>query len=98
MHEIYPNSLDEERQYFACLHTFFCELERVTPWLHALSLLGDEPVCIEFRGFVCEGPELTGATMEYRDDKICQVTLNIRFGPSNLVSLRNCDSKLDDIS
>ena len=93
------------RQYFAAFHTFFCDLERVAQWLHAFPLLGDTPYTIddeegiesiEHRGFVCQGPELASITIEYRENKICQVALRIRFDPSKLTSLRDSDAKLDE--
>lgn len=89
------------RQYLAVFHTFFCDLERVAQWLKAFPLLGDAPyathsegpVDIEY-GFVCQGSELTDVTMEWKS-KICRITLNIRFDPSKLASLRNSDAELD---
>jgi len=93
-------------QYFAALQTFFCDLERVAQWLHAFQLVETAPHgfrdvewldSIEHRGFVCQGPELANATIEYRENKICQVAFNIRFDPSKLVSLTDSDDKLDEI-
>jgi hypothetical protein len=60
------------RQYFATFHTFFCDLERVAEWLHEFRLLGStsegfpdqELDSIENRGFVCQGPEVAGITVE----------------------------------
>jgi hypothetical protein len=72
-------------QYFAAVQTFFCDLERVAQWLHAFQLVetaphgfGDEEWLdsIEHRGFICQGPELAGASIEYREHKIRQVAFN----------------------
>jgi hypothetical protein len=52
---------------------------------------------IEHRGFVCQGPELAGVTIEYRENQIRQITFNIRFDPANLASLTNSDAKIDDM-
>jgi hypothetical protein len=94
------------RQYFAAFQTFFCDLERVAQWLHALQLLGTAPDrfrdaewldSIEDRGFVCQGPELAGATIEYRENKIRQVAFSIRFDTSQLVSLTDSSARLDEM-
>src|SRR5215813_2255361 len=94
------------RQYFAAFQTFFCDLERVAQWLHAFQLVGNAPDefsdeerldSIERRGFVCQGPELASATIEYRENKIRQVAFSIRFDPSKLVSLTDSDAKLDEM-
>jgi len=88
------------RQYLAVFHTFFCDLERVAQWLKAFPLLSDARdathiglVNIEY-GFVCQGSELTDVTMEWKS-KTYRITRNIRFDPSNLVSLRNSGAELD---
>jgi hypothetical protein len=94
------------RQYFAAFHTFFCDLERVAEWLYEFGLLGNAPDgfpdeelldSIEHRGFVCQGPELAGLTIEYRENQIRQIAFNIRFDPANLASLTNSDAKIDDM-
>lgn len=94
------------RQYFASFHTFFCDLERVAQWLHAFQLVGNAPDglrneermdSIERRGFVCQGPELASATIEYRENKIRQVAFSIRFDPSKLVSLTESDAELEEM-
>lgn len=94
------------RQYFATFHTFFCDLERVAEWLHRFRLLGNAPDgfpdeelldSIENRGFVCQGPELAGITVEYRENPIRQIALNIRFDPAYLVSLTDSDAKIDEM-
>jgi hypothetical protein len=94
------------RQYFAAFHTFFCDLERVAEWLYEFGLLGNAPDgfpdeelldSIEHRGFVCQGPELAGVTIEYRENQIRQIAFNIRFDPANLASLTNSDAKIDDM-
>jgi hypothetical protein len=94
------------RQYFAAFQTFFCDLERVAQWLHAFQLVGDAPDgfrdeerldSIERRGFVCQGPELAGVNIEYRENKIRQIAFSIRFDPSKLVSLTDSDAKLDEM-
>ena len=60
---------------FRCFPNFFCDLERVAQWLHAFQLVGntadgfrDEEWfdSIERQGFVCQGSELAGVTIEYR--------------------------------
>jgi hypothetical protein len=51
----------------------------------------------QHRGFVCQGPELAGATIEYRANKIRQVAFNIRCDPSKLVSLTDSDAELDEM-
>jgi hypothetical protein len=93
-------------QYFAAVQTFFCDLERVAQWLHAFQLVetaphgfGDEEWLdsIEHRGFICQGPELAGASIEYREHKIRQVAFNIRFDLSKLVSLTDSDDKRDEM-
>jgi len=48
-------------------------------------------------GFVCQGPELAGTTIEYRENKIRQVALSIQLDPSKLVSLTNSDAKVDEM-
>ena len=94
------------RQYFAAFQTFFCDLERVAQWLHAFQLVGSAPD--RFRdeewlnpssagGFVCQGPELAGTTIEYRENKIRQVAFSIQLDPSKLVSLTNSDAKVDEM-
>jgi len=94
-----------KRQYFAAFHTFFCDLEQVADWLHGFRLLGKVPDAfpddesldsIEHRGFVCQGPELAGVTIEYRENQIRQIAFNIRLDPANLVSLTDSDAKIDD--
>src|SRR5215472_18117303 len=94
------------RQYFAAFQTFFCDLERVAQWLHAFRLIGNAPDefrdeerldSIERRGFVCQGPELASATIEYRENKIRQVAFSIRLDPSKLVSLTDSDAKRDEM-
>ena len=95
------------RQYFAASHTFFSDLERVAEWLRRFQLLGNVPPegfldeelldSVEHRGFVCQGPELAGVTIEYRENKIRQIAFNIRFDPANLVSLREPDAKIDEM-
>jgi hypothetical protein len=94
------------RQYFAAFQTFFCDLERVARWLHAFQLVGNAPDefgnaersdSIERRGFVCQGPELAGVTIEYRESKIRQITFSIWFDASKLVSLTDSDAKLDEM-
>ena len=94
------------RQYFAAFHTFFCDLERVAEWLHGFELLGNAPDgfpeeelldSIEHRGFVCQGPELTGVTIEYRENRFRQIAFKIRFDPANLTSLTATDAKVDDM-
>jgi len=94
------------RQYFAAFQAFFCDLERVAQWLHAFQLVGNAPDgfrdeerldSIERRGFVCQGPELAGVTIEYRENKIRQIAFSIRFDPSKLVSLTDSDDKLDEM-
>ena len=94
------------RQYFAAFQTFFCDLERVAQWLHAFRLVENGPDefrdeerldSIERRGFVCQGPELASATIEYRENKIRQVALSIQFDPSRLVALTDSDAKLDEM-
>ena len=81
-------------------------MERVAQWLHAFQLVGNVPDgfrdeerldSIECRGFVCQGPELAGVTIEYRENKICQIAFSVRFDPSNLVSLTDSDAKLDEM-
>lgn len=52
---------------------------------------------IEHRGFVCQGPELAGVTVEYRENPIRQIAFNIRFDPAYLVSLTESDAKIDDM-
>src|SRR5713226_9443505 len=82
------------------------DLERVAQWLHAFQLVGNVPDgfrdeerldSIERRGFVCQGPELAAVTIEYRENKICQIASSVRFDPSNLVSLTDSDAKLDEM-
>jgi len=94
------------RQYFAALQTFFCDLERVAEWLRVFQLVGTAPDefrdeewldSIEHRGFVCQGPELAGATIEYRANKIRQVAFSIRCDPSKLASLTDSDAELDEM-
>ena len=94
-----------KRQYFAAFQTFFCDLERLARWLHAFQLVGNAPDefgdeersdSIERRGFVCQGPELAGVTIEYRESKIRQI-ISIRFDASKLVSLTDSDAKLDEM-
>jgi hypothetical protein len=94
------------RQYFATFQTFFCDLERVAEWLHRFRLLGNAPDgfrdeelldSIENRGFVCQGPELAGITVEYRENPMRQITFNIRFDPAYLVSLTDSDAKIDKL-
>jgi len=94
------------RQYFAAFHTFFCDLERVAEWLHRFQLVGNVPEgfpdeelldSVEHRGFVCQGPELAGVTIEYRENRIRQIAFNIRFDPANLVSLTDADAKIDEM-
>jgi hypothetical protein len=94
------------RQYFAAFQTFFCDLERVAQWLHAFQLIGNAPDglrdeerldSLERRGFVCQGPELAGVTIEYRENKMRQVAFSIRFDPSKLVSPSDSDAMLDEM-
>jgi hypothetical protein len=94
------------RQYFAAFQTFFCDLERVAQWLHAFPLVGNAPDglrdeerldSIERRGFVCQGSELAGVTIEYRENKMRQVAFSIRFDPSKLVSLTDSGAMLDEM-
>ena len=49
------------------------------------------------RGFVCQGPELAGITVEYRGNPIRQIAFNIRFDPAYLVSLTDSDAKIDEM-
>ena len=52
---------------------------------------------IENRGFVRQGPELAGITVEYRENPIRQIAFNIRFDPAYLVSLTDSDAKIDEL-
>jgi hypothetical protein len=52
---------------------------------------------IERRGFVCQGPELAGVNIEYRENKIRQIAFCIQFDPSKLVSLTDSDAKIDEM-
>jgi hypothetical protein len=81
-------------------------LERVAQWLHAFPLVGNAPDglrdeerldSIERRGFVCQGSELAGVTIEYRENKMRQVAFSIRFDPSKLVSLTDSGAMLDEM-
>jgi len=81
-------------------------LERVAEWLHRFQLVGNVPEgfpdeelldSVEHRGFVCQGPELAGVTIEYRENRIRQIAFNIRFDPANLVSLTDADAKIDEM-
>lgn len=94
------------RRYFATFQTFFCDLERVAEWLHRFRLLGNAPDClldeelldsIENRGFVCQGPESAGITVEYQENPIRQIAFNIQFDPAYLVSLTDSDAKIDEL-
>jgi len=94
------------RQYFAAVQTFFCDLERVAQWLHAFQLVGAAPDevrheewldSIEHRSFVCQGPELSDTGIEYRANKIRQVTFSVRCDPSKLVALADSDAELDEM-
>lgn len=44
-----------------------------------------------------KGPELAGITVEYRENPIRQIALNIRFDPAYLVSLTDSDAKIDEM-
>jgi hypothetical protein len=94
------------RQYFAAFQTFFCDLERVAQWLRSFQLVDNAPDgfrdeeqldSIERRGFVCQGPELAGVNIEYRENKIRQIAFSIQFDPSKLVSLTDSDAKIDEM-
>ena len=75
-------------------------------WLHRFQLVGNVPEgfpdeelldSVEHQGFVCQGPELAGVTIEYRENRIRQIAFNIRFDPANLVSLTDADAKIDEM-